>query len=95
MRLLLAALIALTVRWIAPDVARVAWDGPGCLYKGATLIACYPRQAGYTIELGSYPGLDAAYRPAPNDVFTIVRPDGTSERATLGARPLYFPVFRR
>ena len=103
MRLLLAILIALhassapagvSAHWVTPDVARIEWSGAACLYKGATLIACYPRTASYMIELGSYPGLDAAFRPKPNDVFTIVRRDGTQERAVLGAKPVYFPLWR-
>ncbi len=88
-------ILALAVQWLSPTVAEIQWSGPGCLYKNSTLIACYPREgAAYTIELGSYPGLDAAYRPQPNDVFVLVRADGTQECSVLGARPLYLPTIR-
>lgn len=79
--------------WTSPHTVQVQWEGAGCLYKNNTLIACYPRDAAYTLEIGNSPSTDAAYRPQPFDVFTLVRPDGSVEKATLGARPLYLPAF--
>lgn len=91
--ILLALQIALSVRWDGPGRATVSWSGPGCLYRNQTLIACFPRDASYVIELGG-PSTDAAYRPASGDVYRLVR-DG-QEVARAGIRSVvYLAVWRQ
>jgi hypothetical protein len=79
--------------WQTPTVARITWFGPGCLYRNNTLIACYPREASYTLELGATGSLDGAYRPAAGDVFTLARPGGEVDTAPLRSLS-YLPAWR-
>lgn len=81
----------LTATWERPGIARLSWSGAGCLWKGDTFIRCY--DAGGVLRLGARGPLDGAYRPRVGDVFTLVRSDGTEERATLAWR-VYVPVWR-
>lgn len=81
----------LSATWERPGVARVSWEGAGCLWKDNTFIRCY--DAGGVLRMGSEGPLDHAYRPAVGSMFRLVRPDGTQERATLAWRVL-LPVWR-
>ena len=100
--LILAALITpprLSALWARPGVAHLSWTGPGCLYRVPSnqttiLIACYPREGGYAIELGSDGPLDAAYRPAAGDMYVLWRADGRKEQAPLRS-VTYLPAIAR
>jgi hypothetical protein len=82
---------SVSVRWLTPTTAEVAWEGPGgagvCLVKdhpnyGAVFLAC---EASGALVLGR--GGDYAYAPREGDVFILW--DGTRElaRAELGPAP--------
>lgn len=90
-------LLLLSALWGGPGWAVLTWQGAGCLYRqpqGGTpvLVACYPREGSYTVELGNIGPLDAAYRPAAGDIYTLWRPDGSIEQAPLRSI-VYFPGF--
>lgn len=77
--------------WERPGIARVSWSGAGCLWKGDTFIQCY--QGGGVLRLGDKGPLDGRMRVYPHDIFTLQRPDGSIEQATIKSL-LYFPVMR-
>lgn len=88
--ILLALAAPLHAVWERPHIARVTWSAPGCLYKGQTFIACY--DAPGVLRLGSEGPLDHAYRPAANDIFTLVSPGGEVSQSPLRGI-VYLPVF--
>jgi hypothetical protein len=90
--IILLALLSppLTATWDGPGVARIE-HGVGCLWKGNTFIACYEEEG--VLALGDKGPLDHAYHVHSGDIFTLVKPDGTIEQATIKG-VLYFPVFR-
>lgn len=65
----------LTARWDGPGRATITWQGAGCLYRNQVLIACYPRDASYVLELGG-PFTDGAFRPTSGDVYRLWGFDG-------------------
>lgn len=77
--------------WERPGIARISWQGAGCLWKDSAFYKCY--DAGGVLLLGARGPLDYAYRAHPHDVFRFVRPDGSVEQAEIRS-VLYFPVFR-
>ena len=79
----IAPAASLSARWDGPGRATLTWSGPGCVYRNQTLLACYPREVGYVLELGGAGPIDAAYRPGAGDVYRLVRFDGTVELAPL------------
>lgn len=81
----------LTAVWERPNIARVTWSGPGCLWKGQTFIQCY--ESSGTLLLGASGPLDHAYRPTAFDVFRLVRSDGTVEQTQIKS-VVYLAVWR-
>jgi len=82
--------LPLRATWERSGVARVV-HGPGCLFRNDTLYRCY--QESGVLRLGAHGPLDAAYRPAAGDVYTLVGADGSVERAPLRG-VVYLPVIR-
>ena len=85
----------LTAYWNYDRSATISWhqETRGCLYRNTTFIACYEQAGDYAITFGRVGPLDAAYRPAAHDTYTIWTPDGI-ERAPLAGRPMYLPLIK-
>lgn len=77
--LVIAYLVAV---WLGSGLARVEHSA-GCLYINETFYRCYTERG--TVVLGGAQ-TDGAYRVYPNDIFTLVAPDGTHERAPVMGR---------
>lgn len=82
----------LRARWDGPGRATITWEGAGCLYRNQTLLACYPREASYVIEIGG-PDTDGAYRPQAGDVYRLLRGGVLVEQARLRSE-LRLPLIR-
>jgi hypothetical protein len=80
----------LTAHWERPGVARIE-HGVGCLWIDDAFYKCYDGKG--VLLLGDKGPLDYRYRPVVGSIFTLVKPDGSVEQATIKG-VLYFPVFR-
>jgi hypothetical protein len=97
MRKLPIVLALLSALWAGPGRAVISWSGPACLYRTPAagqqvLIACYPREATYWIELAG--GDDWTRDPQAGDTYTIIRPGGGQEKTRLVSR-VYLPAVGR
>lgn len=74
----------LTARWDSPTSAVVSWQQGqrGCLWRNSTFIGCYDGAGAVRVTFGQRGPMDAAYRPAAGDVFTVVV-DGAAYSAPL------------
>ncbi len=102
--LVLALAPSFSATWQRPGVARLNWSQPAnvhetCLIKApaagiSVLIGCwYDLPAGDTgLTLGAQGPMDASFRPAAGDVFTLTQ-DGQKEHAPLVGR-VFLPVVR-
>lgn len=81
----------LRATWEGVGVARVSWQGAGCLFHNGRLYRCY--DGGRTILIGARGPIDAVDRPNVGSVYTFQHAGGQIERAPLVGR-VYFPVWR-
>ena len=85
----------LTALWDTDHSATVSWhqETRGCLYRNRVFLSCFERPGSYVETFGAAGPLDAAYRPAAGDVYSLWTPEGVYHTQLIG-RAVFLPVIR-